>query len=110
MQTGFLEKFSDQWTPDLNSGCWLWLAAKTRGYGVVWWKGRVERAHRAAFEDANGDGSASGLTICHHCDNPSCINPEHLFGGTPKDNVHDAIKKGRFRGGGRPKGTTKVSF
>ena len=76
--------------------CWLWEAAKNdKGYGVfqVGWKVQ-KRAHRIAYELTYGN-IEEGLIICHTCDNPSCVNPHHLFLGTVKDNVDDMIAKGR---------------
>ncbi len=81
------------------SGCVLWTAAKEpRGYGNIRWRGRMWRAHRLSWVAARGP-IPDGLLVCHKCDVPSCINPDHLFLGTHQDNSDDKIKKGRFRGG-----------
>ena len=76
--------------------CWNWAGARTdRGYGVYApLPGVLLRAHRVAYALHNG-GIDDSMFVCHHCDNPSCCNPHHLFLGTPKDNVDDMIKKGR---------------
>ena len=79
------------------SGCWEWNGNRNhRGYGKFDINGRRYRAHRVAWERAHGP-IPPGMFVCHHCDNPPCINLTHLFLGTPMDNVHDAMRKGRMR-------------
>jgi hypothetical protein len=78
-----------------ENNCWNWQGCKNKeGYGHVRCMGKVMLAHRVAFLAANGWLPADKL-ICHHCDNPSCINPSHLFVGTNYDNTMDAMVKGR---------------
>jgi len=85
------------------SGCMEWSGTRTdRGYGVVRIRHRQWRAHRLAWTAFNGP-IPNGLFVCHKCDNPPCCNPEHLFVGTPQDNVTDAVKKGRHAGWPRTK-------
>ena len=78
--------------PDQN-GCTPWMGARSRGYGDF----GKRKAHRVAWELANGPIPA-GLVVCHSCDNPPCVNPDHLWVGTMGDNIRDCISKGRGRG------------
>ena len=81
--------------PVPEAGCWLWLASRYRcGYGQVSWKRKTTAAHRASYTAFVGE-IPSGMFVCHKCDTRSCINPDHLFLGTAKDNSDDMIAKGR---------------
>lgn len=83
------------WEP--NSGCLLWLGSVNKqGYGRVRVEGIVVRAHRASYELHKGK-IPEGLFVCHTCDNPSCINPNHLYAGTRRQNTDDAVNRNRFK-------------
>lgn len=75
--------------------CWVWAGAtKPTGYGNFYLNGKTVGAHVASYVLHIGC-PAEGLIVCHKCDNPSCVNPEHLFIGTQKDNLDDMDFKGR---------------
>ena len=89
-------------TKVLPNGCWLWTAYKDKnGYGIMNMKSKNRKVHRVVWVINNGD-IPEGFFVCHKCDNPSCINPDHLFLGTPNDNVQDMMNKGRYKCGGKP--------
>ena len=85
-----------------NDECWEWQhAIQSKGYGAVGiGNGKVALAHRVAYQLAKGEISP-GLCVLHKCDNRKCINPNHLFLGTNRDNIDDMVKKGRQLSGER---------
>ena len=85
------EQFDLWWTPEPYSGCWLWVGVlRGRGYGNY-----LRRyAHRVSWTIHNGE-IPDGLLVCHKCDTPACVNPNHLFIGTHSDNLKDCFQKSR---------------
>jgi hypothetical protein len=80
--------------------CWEWTRSVSKfGYGELQWgKDRTKRTHRISWIINCGEIPA-GMLVCHHCDNPPCVNPSHLFLGTHQDNATDKTVKGRHYNG-----------
>ncbi len=75
--------------------CWEWKRSHSyAGYGKAWWDGKKHYAHRLVYKHYFGEFE-DNLLVCHKCDNPSCVNPQHLFLGTHLDNNRDRQSKGR---------------
>jgi hypothetical protein len=98
------EKYIERVT---ESGCWIWMGSTwSGGYGYVRNEGKYISAHRYMYELYKGK-IPDGLNCLHTCDNPSCVNPNHLFLGTQTDNMRDMIKKGR---GANVKGNNNPNY
>lgn len=86
---------------DKSGECWLWTGTVNgKGYGSLYFNGKVEGTHRVSFALTNGP-IPPGLIVCHRCDNPPCVRPEHLFLGTYSENALDCSAKGRANGAAR---------
>jgi DNA-binding transcriptional regulator YiaG len=91
-----------------DGGCWVWTGSTTEnGYGKFWFEGYNMRAHRASYI-LHVDDFDRDLYMLHKCHNPSCVNPDHLYPGTQKDNMADAIDRGTMTKG-EEVGNSKLS-
>ncbi len=95
------ERFEKYFIPEPNTGCWLWTGSLTStGYGQIGLGSKTDgtrkphKAHRVAYELYVGK-IPHGMGVLHRCDTPLCVNPQHLFLGTQKDNSQDMGRKGR---------------
>jgi len=89
---------------DKSGDCWEWTGCRhPEGYGRFNPYGEIINSHRFIFE-LEGSDIPSGMIVCHHCDNPPCVNPDHLYLGTHMDNTRDKINRGnQLRGEDHPR-------
>lgn len=98
--------FSERVLKHPGRGCWEWQGPlNNKGYGMMYVRefARRSTSHRASYEFHFGP-IPDGLWVLHKCDNPKCLRPSHLFLGTPKDNFHDMLQKGRLNRTTQPRG------
>lgn len=94
-QRSDIERFNERYFPEPMSGCWLWDSEGHKfGYGQFTINNRHEGAHRASWMLHRGP-IPKGQMVLHRCDNPACVNPDHLFLGDARTNAMDCLKKGR---------------
>ena len=93
---------------DETSGCWLWQGGlDKRGRGRISVNGRIRLAHREVWRHLRGE-IQNGKYLCHTCDNPQCVNPEHLYVGTHQDNMNDMKARGRTWAAQNPEAAREV--
>jgi len=93
---GLIERFSRHYKNDPISGCWVWTSGLNKyGYGKFKLAGKTLIASRAAKEIFHGMPDDSDMLALHKCDNPSCVNPKHIYWGTAKDNAEDIDRRNR---------------
>ena len=89
------ERFNEKYEVNQETGCWEWTACTDRhGYGHIQVSNKKTLAHRVSYLLHVGE-IEDGLSVCHRCDNPKCVNPKCLFLGTHKENMQDMYRKGR---------------
>lgn len=105
MTSTYVKRFEAKFSPEPNIGCWLWTAAVSgpgiaagKGYGAFSWPGGTRATH-FALKHYRGMDVPRGMGALHRCDQPSCVNPSHLFVGDQRANMRDCAAKGRCSNG-----------
>ena len=89
-------RFHQLYKINQHTDCWEWQGGKNNiGYGFIRDGKRMRTAHRVSYEIHNNQQIPKYMCVCHSCDNPKCVNPDHLWLGTMKDNMDDKMRKGR---------------
>lgn len=110
MRLSIAQRFESKVMYEPNTGCWLWTGAlNNNSYGRLAIDNINKLAHRISYQIYKGE-IPKDMLVCHHCDIPSCVNPDHLFLGTDLDNATDRMNKGRFRSlHGEENGSSKLT-
>jgi len=92
-----LERLLEKVIIDKKTDCWEYQGGKNNiGYGMIRDEMKMRTTHRVSYEEHKGP-IPKGMCVCHTCDNPICCNPDHLWLGTMKQNMHDMLNKGRAK-------------